>query len=427
VEPWFPRPLIQEVDMQMPLLNMDNEQGKREEAYVPSYLLECISLGSDIRAMRSEIHISQIRDTIDYGVGSSSNEGELEYTLKQREIALDKELLQLVQGACKADNLQRALDLSRLMHNPASIEAAAKIAGFYHLPGLQERMARTSIDKKKRKSIAPPRRERERERERESYTPAPAAGKGGNFSDFTRTTARRSFGGKVRDRDSTPATAPSTNGTGQIDGTYIPETPRGDLEPTPTPGLPMSFEQSEPGSPDTKRRRGDEENFAPSSKRLDPSVKGMSSVPRPPCIRHMNIVDWAVADRSEPAKNPFAKKSGGNPFAKPAIAKPLDAIKSTSFFDRVDTIESSGPPVVPRSKPKTKKTTGEGLGQGKQQKLFAPPRPALAPQESLAMTETDPDESMDVEEEQVEESEEMQEAQGPLLEESLVCLLSLGS
>jgi hypothetical protein len=87
----------------------------------------------------------------------------------------------------------------------------------------------------------------------------------------------------------------------------------------------------------------------------------------------------------------------------------------------VDTIESSGPPVVPRSKPKTKKATGEG--QAKQQKLFAPPRPALAPQESLAMTETDPDESMDVEG-QVEESEEMQEAQGPLLEESLVCLLS---
>lgn len=34
-EPWFPRPLIQELDMRMPLLHMDNEQGKREEAYVP--------------------------------------------------------------------------------------------------------------------------------------------------------------------------------------------------------------------------------------------------------------------------------------------------------------------------------------------------------------------------------------------------------
>lgn len=30
-EPWFPRPLIQELDMQMPLLNLDNQQGKLEE------------------------------------------------------------------------------------------------------------------------------------------------------------------------------------------------------------------------------------------------------------------------------------------------------------------------------------------------------------------------------------------------------------
>lgn len=30
-EPWFPRPLIQELEMKMPLLHMDNEQSKREE------------------------------------------------------------------------------------------------------------------------------------------------------------------------------------------------------------------------------------------------------------------------------------------------------------------------------------------------------------------------------------------------------------
>jgi chromosome transmission fidelity protein 4 len=32
-EPWFPRPLIQELDMRMPLLNMDNQHGKLEERY----------------------------------------------------------------------------------------------------------------------------------------------------------------------------------------------------------------------------------------------------------------------------------------------------------------------------------------------------------------------------------------------------------
>ena len=48
------------------------------------------------------------------------------------------------------------------------------------------------------------------------------------------------------------------------------------------------------------------------------------------------------SDGATGAKNPFAKKAAaGNPFAKPAASKPLDAIKSKSFFARVDDIESS--------------------------------------------------------------------------------------
>jgi hypothetical protein len=35
------------------------------------------------------------------------------------------------------------------MHNPGSVDAAAKIAGFYHLPGLQERMGGVVVKKKK--------------------------------------------------------------------------------------------------------------------------------------------------------------------------------------------------------------------------------------------------------------------------------------
>jgi hypothetical protein len=52
-----------------------------------------------------------------------------------------------------------------------------------------------------------------------------------------------------------------------------------DTEPTPTPApetVPMSFDDT-PTSPEMKRKRGDEENFAPVSKKLDPSMsaKGM--------------------------------------------------------------------------------------------------------------------------------------------------------
>ena len=60
--------------------------------------------------------------------------------LATRELALDKTLIQLIQSACKNDRLARALDLTRMLHHRASFDAAIKVAGFYHLIGLQEKM-----------------------------------------------------------------------------------------------------------------------------------------------------------------------------------------------------------------------------------------------------------------------------------------------
>ena len=219
--------------------------------------------------------------TIGHLRDSQSDENTM--TIKQTQVALDKELLQLVQGACKADNLQRALDLTRLMHNPASVDAAAKIAGFYHLPGLQERMGgvKEGVERKRRKvekkRVDPP-------IYLNSNGHAGGGGGGGGhrngagFNDFAprnTTTARRSFGGKVRDRDSTPAN-PTSNGT------YIPETPgtevEMDFESTPAPALVPETSASvgyRSPSPEMKRKR-DDESFAPVGKKVDPSFKGMS-------------------------------------------------------------------------------------------------------------------------------------------------------
>lgn len=219
--------------------------------------------------VRGEVQITQLRDSIDL---SLSPDAELEYTLKQRAVILDKELLQLVQGACKADNLQRALDLTRIMHNPATIEAAAKIAGFYHLPGLQERIM--GVERKKRRRPDPRPVTVQHHTSASTSTSTSTSGyqqQNGNsngngqaskgFSDFApRDKPRRSFGGKVqvRDRDSTPASSTVAGAT-----PLIPETPRTEFEFTP-------FEDSVPMtvSPEIKRKRdeptlGDEENFAP--------------------------------------------------------------------------------------------------------------------------------------------------------------------
>nr|XP_031860604.1 uncharacterized protein CI109_003935 [Kwoniella shandongensis]KAA5527676.1 hypothetical protein CI109_003935 [Kwoniella shandongensis] len=359
-EPWFPRPLIQEVEMHMPMLNIDNQQGKLEESLV-----------------RGHLTLSNLVDSPD---------PDADYLVKEREIALDKEMLQLVQGACKADNLQRALDITRLMHNPGTIEAAAKVAAFYHLPGLQERIHGVKVEKERRK-----RDKKTRSRPQQDYSPAPVGNGAGpstngrQFNDFAPRAggARRSFGGVVN-RDSTPMSSAPVS-------TYIPETPGNEVEMTPVPET-----RARSGSPEAKRRRLEEESVA--------DTENEFALPAPAPAKKRGE-EYPFPQPSTAPKNPFAKKqAGSNPFAKPSGGgKALDAIKSTSFFERVDNIESSGAPKS--AKPKTG-GVGKVKGKeatGKQTTLFGAgvtKRPAPAPKQSgeSFSTEVDDEDTQEVEE-----------------------------
>jgi len=88
---------------------------------------------------RESMHLQITRDSL-------SNEDEPDEILA-RELALDKELVQLIQTACKNDKLPRALELTSMLHHTSSFDMAIKVAGFYRLIGLQEKMEALKEDR----------------------------------------------------------------------------------------------------------------------------------------------------------------------------------------------------------------------------------------------------------------------------------------
>jgi chromosome transmission fidelity protein 4 len=115
--PHFPTPLLQDLELQMPLVNLDVPQGQLAEKY-----------------MRESVFVQHRKD------GAPPDDYLLKTELARVELQTEKHLLQIIQTFCKADRLEAALDAVLLLSQPASLVAASKIAGFFTLPALQERV-----------------------------------------------------------------------------------------------------------------------------------------------------------------------------------------------------------------------------------------------------------------------------------------------
>ncbi|KIY53105.1 hypothetical protein FISHEDRAFT_63502 [Fistulina hepatica ATCC 64428] len=106
--PGFPRPLVQEIDLCFPFRTKEPDIEKLSREL---YLLDTMRASADDDAEAT---------TLEHGI--------------------DKGILLLIQSACKSNDVARALELARLIRVPKIVDAAVKIAEFYHLSGLRERL-----------------------------------------------------------------------------------------------------------------------------------------------------------------------------------------------------------------------------------------------------------------------------------------------
>lgn len=262
--------------------------------------------------------------------------------IHQRELSVDKEIVQLIQAACKADNSARVIELCKLLHHTANFDLAEKVAGFYHLVGLQEKIGMLRADREDGEDRLVAARNRRKQWMKPAAAPRQLpnvdspAGRPKAFQDFgpPRAIHRPNLGRatpKVETTRYSAAAAPSSSAT------------RIDSPP------PSSY-----ASPaDSKRKRSDDDDDE--SVVADDSVKRravdteMAPPPMPKSTSSSMGHSRRCVDRLCFTENPFARKpvaegsTSRNPFGR-KLEPSKGLQKSESFFEKVDAAETEKRP-----------------------------------------------------------------------------------
>ncbi|KAG9042191.1 hypothetical protein FS837_011177 [Tulasnella sp. UAMH 9824] len=366
--PGFPRPITQQIEVQMPLLSMDLPRVQHEE-----------------RFLRDKMALTMEQD-------ASHDESASSTTAK--EVALDKILIQQIQQACKDDRMTRAIDLAEDLHHVKSIEAAKSVAGFYHKVGLQDKI---DVLKERKESgdeeegdvdpregwgrvTAPIAR---------SYLPNGAGGRPSNATAFSKDfapsaapirhslalakpigevpfTANRS---KLTGAASTSVIAPSVESSMEVDADSYSFSTDMDFGPSSS----SSFVGNGKRKRDEETVNGDEDDGSSEWGASGPSAKRKSNGAT--TMATNTVAPGQAPPAAKTSANPFARKPG-NPFASkpggpvnPTTGKTVT--KSNSFFAKVDAAEADAANGK-KGKPKPK----EGMAKAKQTTLFNLPPPS---------------------------------------------------
>lgn len=283
---------------------------------------------------RESLILDAVRDTLDDDALATEE-------ISRSELDLDKEIIQLIQLACKHDKLQRAIDLAKLLHNTAALDLAIKVAEFYHLPGLREKI---SVLKSIRQETDRLRDERDRRRDwRRAAGPVPPARD--IYAGYGQHTNRSL-------QDATPA--PAIHRPGLVAATPSAEPSPFSRKPAQQNGSASSSRVYVEDSPPPEKRKRDpiEESQESQASSSESGVKRRaidesSSASKPSTLVAFKYFPFYT--HLEIEANPFAKKAMNgeessmsgkpNPFAR-KLATTKSLHKSDSFFDKVNAAET---------------------------------------------------------------------------------------
>ncbi|KAJ7096343.1 hypothetical protein C8R44DRAFT_812788 [Mycena epipterygia] len=274
---------------------------------------------SEEKIERETVILEILRDSLDDQI---TNED-----ISRREQLMDKEFVLLIQSACQKENVSRAIELAKLIHNAKFLDSVVKISQFYHLTGLTEKIQMLKKIREEGEDRLILARDKRRQWTRPDPLPRSLAvttdsisSRPKPFQDFgpPPMVSRPGLAPAIPAKETTRYTANTS-----IDFTSTPTEPSG-------------------SPPENKRKRDEVEDITTS-------------------------LDF-VAPPPKQKINPFARKVGQdhdrNPFArKPDLNKTIQ--KSESFFDKVDAAEQVAPKLKRPSglKPKDKDIKKDGPRQ----------------------------------------------------------------
>lgn len=443
-------PMIQEVDLKLPLLGLDQPAGELEEKHLRQSLL-----ASSIRSSFGALVVPPTEYASDLPDPS---------VLVHQS---DKDLLQLIQISCKSEKHARALDAARELHGTRMLDAALQIAAFFHLPTLGERMnalrdwIETRAERDERLEREGPAgapvedfaeaASRSRMLAPSSQSPHPPAA-GGAASSSVSAFARKALTEDFHTSSATPRRSQALRGSSSFGASSPapsmppPAASRSALQTSlanNSNGFSMGADDVEDMDEDldaAQRDIGDESSSSIGRKRKYPAYDEDESAMMPP--------PPVGLQKQRSTSNPFNKTTlssstaKSNPFARqPGMIRDRSMHKSNSFFDRAEADLTQDAATAQRSasgSKKTKQSTLFGTGgagssaaskkkqTGSSSQAKAPAIPAASAAFGVTQVEEDYDSQLPEEQsiratlDDASEREDRREARGGLEETQMI-------